>query len=130
MPSGPGLTGSWPQPRLPAKEHEIRVGGPGGGSPTKAAVKAAKASLEDELEAANSRADSAEKRADVAEEKSLKKVSEDGCNGFFRFTFFKYVQRISLPPPPWPAGEEAIDRQIAATISIDAEEEEGERKRS
>jgi hypothetical protein len=105
-------------------------GGPGGGSPTKAAVKAAKASLEDELEAANSRADSAEKRADVAEEKSLKKVSEDGCNGFFRFTFFKYVQRISLPPPPWPAGEEAIDRQIAATISIDAEEEEGERKRS
>ncbi len=59
-------------------------GGPGGGSPTKAAVKAAKAALEDELQASNSRADSAEKRADVAEKTSARKVCEDECNGFFR----------------------------------------------
>ena len=48
VPSGPGFTGSLPQPRLPAKE--VEIGGPGGGSPTKAAMKAAKAALEDELD--------------------------------------------------------------------------------
>lgn len=58
-------------------------GGPGGGSPTKAAVKAEKAALANELEAAQARAVSAEKRADTAEQTSARKVREVGCNGFF-----------------------------------------------
>ncbi len=49
-------------------------GGPGGGSPTKAAVKAEKAALENELEAAKARADSAEKHADTAVRTSARKV--------------------------------------------------------
>ncbi len=57
-------------------------GGPGGGSPTKAAVKAEKAALANELEAAQARAVSAEKRADTAEQTSARKVREVGCNGF------------------------------------------------
>jgi hypothetical protein len=63
-------------------------GGPGGGSPTKAAVKAEKAALANELEAAQARAVSAEKRADTAEQTSARKVCEVG---FFRFTFSKYM---------------------------------------
>ncbi len=80
--------------KVPAKRLQ---GGPGGGSPTEAAMKAAKAALEGELEAAKARADSAEKRADIAEQTSARKVCEDVCNENFRFTFIKKcVQRISL----------------------------------
>ncbi len=62
-------------------------GGPGGGSPTKAAVKAEKAALKDKLEAANSRAESAEKRADTAEQTSARKVKI--CATDFLLHFFK-----------------------------------------
>ena len=57
-------------------------GGPGGGSPTKAAVKAEKAALENELEALKARAVSAKKRADTAEQTSARTVCADECNGF------------------------------------------------
>lgn len=62
-------------------------GGPWGGSPTKAAVKAEKTALENELEAVKARAVSAEKRADTAEQTSARKVCADECNGFF-FSYF------------------------------------------